>query len=113
MDDYSCETLGRHVTRKPANRNITKTLKGEVWLVFLHSTTLKCVLNCLFRRAQVIGIEVSLLVKDFRMPKRNNSARWSLRFQSNPANHVLAHIGDNFASRCLDNCNGRNFFVPR
>src|ERR1041385_387798 len=111
MDDYSRETLWRYVTRKPANRNITKTLKGEVWFVFLRATTFKCVLNCLFCRAQVIGIEVSLLIQDFGMPKRNNGTGWSLRFQSNPADHVLAHIGNNFSSWCLDNCDGRNFFV--
>src|SRR5512138_1856681 len=94
MDNDSGQTLWSEFSGIALNRYVTESLESEVRFGGFDAAAFQRVLDRLLRGSQIFRIKVSLFVEYFRMVKCDNGSGRTLRFQSNPANHVLAHVGD-------------------
>src|SRR5438105_330124 len=67
MNDDSGEVVGRDFPRPAAYGDIAKSLKREVRLINFGSLAIGCVANRLFRRAQIVGVEISFFVSHAKL----------------------------------------------
>ncbi len=110
MNDDAGQAVEIEFTRITFNRDITKSLKGEVRLVDFDSATLERVPVGLFRGAQVVDIEIALFIKHLGVPQRDGRPGGSLHFHPHPADHVLSKIDDRQPGRGFHHFDGLYLF---
>ena len=94
MHDDARQRIGRWRARKAVDLHVAEAVEGEVRLVRFVATTLECVRLHLPRRAQVLRVEVPLLVEHFGVLQPHRRAGGPAHAQTHPAHHVLPHVED-------------------
>ena len=85
-------------------------MEGEMRLENFFARTFQDKMIGTFGRAQVVGVEVTFFVEHFSEFHGNSLSAFALNFQTNPANHVLAHIVNIFTFWCGDLLDRFNLF---
>ena len=102
VDDDAGQGLGRELAREAVHRHVAEPEEGEERLEGLRAAALQRVLQGRLRLAQVLRVEVALLVEDLGVAEGDGRARGALHLEPDPAHHVLAQVGDRVAARSLE-----------
>ena len=113
VDDDAGQTVERELCPGyPVDGDVAKALEREVRLVDLGTAAFQRVPDRRFARAQVLGVEVALLVEHLGVAKRHGRARGALHLETHPADHVLPHVDDGVAGGCLEDFDRLDLLDP-
>ena len=94
VHDDSGDRFRRERSRIAVDRDVAEPHEREVRLECLRASALQRVADGGLRGAQVLGVEVSVLVEDFRVTQRHRRAGGAVDLQAHPADHVLPEVED-------------------
>ena len=99
VHDDSGDRFRRERSRIAIDRDVSEAHEREVRLECLRASALQRVSDGRLRGAQVLGVEVSILVEDLRVTKRHRRAGGTIDLQAHPAHHVLPEVEDAISAR--------------
>ena len=90
--------------------HVAEAEEGEERLEGLRAAALQGVLQGRLRLAQVLRVEVALLVEDLGVTEGDGRARGALHPEPDPTHQVLAQVGDRVAAGSLEDLHGLKHF---
>ena len=112
VDDDPGQRVRRQLPRVAVDGHVAEAEEREVRLERLRPAALERVARRGLRLAQVLRVEVALLVEHLGVAQRDGRAGGSLRLEPHPADHVLAHVDDRVAGRRLEDLDRLQLLDP-
>src|SRR5215470_3769826 len=112
MDHHAREIFRLYFAWPSADGHIPESLKRKMRLKDFRALPFGRVANRLFRRPQILGIEVPVLIQYLSVAQRNCGSRRSGYAEPHPAHHVLPDVQNGVSRRRLKHSYWLDLFDP-